>query len=62
MLEGGGGETLANECWKVGEGEHWRMNAGRWGRGTLANECWKVGEGEHWRMNAGRWGRGNIGE
>ena len=32
----GGGETLANECWKVGGG------------GTLANECWKVGEGEHW--------------
>ena len=60
MLEGGGRGTLANECWKMGKGEHWRMNAE--GRGTLANECWKVGEGEHWRMNAGRWGRGNIGE
>ena len=37
MLEDGEGGTLANECWKVGEGEHWQMN-----------ECWKVGEGEHW--------------
>ena len=49
MLEGGGGGTLVNECWKVGG----RGNIGEsmlegGGGGTLANECWKVGEGEHW--------------